>query len=400
MNIYVYCDGTKRNKDGNIPVSIAVKNKNGRFFVNTGLTTSEKFTGREFPKSEKNRIAKNGALNRYITKIEEICLNYTDLDNKKLKERINADVFCKNSNTGKKLVDYIHAYIDSVASSGTKEVYARTERHARMFDKSASLESVDREWLENYRKHYSTSLKVNTIAIDLRNIRAVFNRAIDDEVTKNYPFRKFKITSERVAIRNLTAEQIAKFRDCKVEPWLEIYRDLFMLDFYLCGINAVDLLLCKKLTNGRFVGRRAKTGAPIDLPVEVEAMEIINKYKGKDWLLSPMDGRADYRSFERIWNDNLKKIGRSEKVKDKVGKMRKVIYHPLFGDDFQMTTYVARYSFASIAASIGIDRETIALCLSHSWADVTDHYINYDRKRVDKAVRKVIDYVNGISIEK
>lgn len=38
--------------------------------------------------------------------------------------------------------------------------------------------------------------------------------------------------------------------------------------------------------------------------------------------------------------------------------MRKVIYHPLFGNDFQMTTYVARYSFASIAASIGIDRET------------------------------------------
>lgn len=399
MNVYVYCDGTKRNKDGNIPVSIAVKNKNGRFFVNTGLTTIEKFTGREFPRSEKNRTAKNGALNRYITKIEEICLNYTDLDNKKLKEKINADVFCKNSNTEKKLVDYIHAYIDSVASSGTKEVYARTERHVRMFDKSASLESVDREWLENYRKHYSSSLKVNTIAIDLRNIRAVFNRAIDDDVTKNYPFRKFKITSERVAIRNLTAEQIAKFRDCKVEPWLEIYRDLFMLDFYLCGINAVDLLLCKKLTNGRFVGKRAKTGAPIDLPVEAEAMGIIKKYKGKDWLLSPMDGRADYRSFERIWNDNLKKIGRTEKVKDKVGKMRKVIYHPLFGSDFQMTTYVARYSFASIAASIGIDRETIALCLSHSWADVTDHYINYDRKRVDRAVRAVIDHVNSFRKE-
>lgn len=81
-----------------------------------------------------------------------------------------------------------------------------------------------------------------------------------------------------------------------------------MLDFYLCEINAIDLLLCKKLTNGRFVGNCAKTGASIDLPVEFEAMEIINKYKGKDWLLSPMDGRADYRSFERIWNDNLKKL--------------------------------------------------------------------------------------------
>lgn len=395
MNVYVYCDGTKRNKDGNIPVSIAVKNKNGRFFVNTGLTTIEKFTGREFPKSEKNRTAKNGALNRYIAKIEEMCLNYTDLDNKKLKAKIGTEVFGKGLCSDKTLADYVHKYMDSVVSAGTKEVYARTERHIRTFDKTATFESVDREWLENYRKHYSSSLKVNTIAIDLRNIRAVFNRAIDDEVTKNYPFRKFKIASERVAIRNLTAEQIAKFRDCEVEPWLEIYRDLFMLDFYLCGINAVDLLLCKRLTNGRFIGKRAKTGASIDLPVEVEAMDIIKRYKGKDWLLSPMDGRADYRSFERIWNDNLKKIGRSEKVKDKVGKMRKVIYHPLFDNDFQMTTYVARYSFASIAASIGIDRETIALCLSHSWADVTDHYINYDRKRVDEAVRKVIDHVNS-----
>lgn len=396
MNVYVYCDGTKRNKDGNIPVSVAVKNENGRFFINTGLVTSEKFTGREFPKSEKNRAAKNGALSRYLVKIEEICLNYIGSDNKKLKAKINSEVFDKVSSRTKTLADYIHLYMESASTDGTKEVYARTERHVREFDKSAYLDNIDRDWLERYKSYFSKSLKTNTIAIDLRNIRAVFNRAIDDDITKNYPFRKFKIGSERVAIRNLTAEQIAMFRDCEVEPWLEIYRDLFMLDFYLCGVNAIDLLLCKKLTNGRFVGKRAKTGAMIDLPVEKEAMDIINRYKGKDYLLSPMDNRSNYRSFERIWNDNLKKIGKEEKIKDKAGKLRKIIYHPLFGKDFQMTTYVARYSFASIAASIGIDRETIALCLSHSWADVTDHYINYDRKRVDKAVRAVIDHANGI----
>ena len=160
MNVYVYCDGTKRNKDGNIPVSIAVKNKNGRFFVNTGLTTIEKFTGREFPKSEKNRTAKNGALNRYIAKIEEMCLNYTDLDNKKLKAKIGTEVFGKGLCSDKTLADYVHKYMDSVVSAGTKEVYARTERHIRTFDKTATFESVDREWLENYRKHYSSSLKV------------------------------------------------------------------------------------------------------------------------------------------------------------------------------------------------------------------------------------------------
>lgn len=82
MNVHVYCDGKKRYKDGNIPVSITVKNENGRFFINTGLVTSENFTGREFSKSEKNRAAKNGALSRYLVKIEEISLNFIGSDNK------------------------------------------------------------------------------------------------------------------------------------------------------------------------------------------------------------------------------------------------------------------------------------------------------------------------------
>lgn len=396
MKLYVYCDSTKTNKEGNMPVMIIVKNNKGRFLINTGLTTKEKFNGREFSKSDKNRTAKTNALGRYLLKVEEICLNYSDLGNRELKDKINKDVFSKRKDGEKTLIDYISKYIEKIPNKGTVEIYLRTMRHVSQFDKSATFESVDRDWLERFKLYYANSLKPNTISISLRNIRTVFNRAIDDDVTTKYPFRKFKIVSERVAIRDLTAKQIAEFRDCKVSSWLEIYRDLFMLDFYLCGVNAIDLLLCKKLTNGRFVGKRAKTGAMIDLPVEKEAMDIINKYKGKDYLLSPMDNRSNYRSFERIWNDNLKKIGKEEKVKDKAGKLRKIIYHPLFGKDFQMTTYVARYSFASIAASIGIDRETIALCLSHSWADVTDHYINYDRKRVDKAVRAVIDHVNGI----
>ena len=33
--------------------------------------------------------------------------------------------------------------------------------------------------------------------------------------------------------------------------------------------------------------------------------------------------------------------------------------------------------------------------LGHSWADVTDHYIAYGTKRIDDAVRKIIDYVNS-----
>ena len=61
MNIYIYCNSNRTKKDESIPVYIVVKTTNGRFFVNTGLTTREKFVGREFPKDDKNRVSKNSA---------------------------------------------------------------------------------------------------------------------------------------------------------------------------------------------------------------------------------------------------------------------------------------------------------------------------------------------------
>ena len=396
MNIYVYCDVPKKKVNGSIPVKIAIKNSNGRFFVNTGLTTMEKFTGREFPKTERNRTAKNSALARYMVAIEEVCLSNSELDNKKLRELINKSVFGVDKSEKEFIQHFIEKYADGLKKRGTKDIYYRTAKRVENYDSKATFDTIDKEWIEGYKRFYDSTLKTNTIAIDLRNIRTIFNKAIDDEITTKYPFRKLKIEQERVPIRDLTAEQIAQLRDYDVEPWQEEYRDLFMLSFYLCGINASDLLMCKTLTNGRLVYKRNKTGRLYSIKVEKEAMDIINKYRGKEYLLNPLDNGRRYTTYLYNWNSALKKIGRHEIVKDCVGKLRKKKCYPIFGDNFQISTYTARYSFASIAAHIGVDRETIALCLGHSWADVTDHYINYDRNRIDDAVRKVIDYVNAL----
>lgn len=167
-----------------------------------------------------------------------------------------------------------------------------------------------------------------------------------------------------------------------------------MLSFYLAGVNVGDLLLSPGLRDGRFVFRRQKTGQYVDLPVVPEARRIIEKYKGRDHLLSVMDGRADYHSFMRRWNIALKKIGTQEVVPDKIGKRRKIIYHPLFPD---ITTYTARYTFASIAANdLDISEVQIGRCLGHSWSKtVTARYIADDRSKVDMVVRRVAEYVNG-----
>ena len=59
----------------------------------------------------------------------------------------------------------------------------------------------------------------------------------------------------------------------------------------------------------------------------------------------------------------------------------------------QITTYWARHTWATIAASLEIPKETIAAALGHGGNTVTDIYIDFDQKKVDEANRKVLDYV-------
>lgn len=134
-------------------------------------------------------------------------------------------------------------------------------------------------------------MKVNAYAIHLRNIRAVFNWAIDEEYTSNYPFRKFKIQSEVTRKRSLTVEQLRTLRDYPCEDYQVRYRDMFMLMFYLIGINAADLFLAKpdQVVNGRLEYKRAKTGRLYSVLIQPEAQEIINKYRGKKYLINIMD---------------------------------------------------------------------------------------------------------------
>jgi len=163
------------------------------------------------------------------------------------------------------------------------------------------------------------------------------------------------------------------------------------------------MLNCKGLTNGRLVYRRSKTGHLFDLPVYPEAQEIINRYAGKRHLLSFIEDFESkytkerlakmkhpyYRKIVESWNVGLKKIGNLSLKKGKGVRSVKV-YEPLFGG---VTTYWARHTFATLAAELDIPRDTIAMCLGHEWADNTAVYIAPNRKKVDQAVRKVIDYV-------
>lgn len=299
------------------PVRLYININGTRIEMNTGvfLQNPQNFDSLSLVHNdEPNNKVKNIKLRHIQSEIEMFML--TEDNPILIKERIETLV---DGNARKREIKKLYGFIMDFAAtkdnSGTRGLYELTARKVSDFDNKADFENVTAEWLKNFERYnIGNGMTANGIAIHLRNIRTVFNWCIDNEYTDKYPFRKFKIKSEKVPIRNLTAEQMALLHDYEVEPWQEIYRDFFMLSFYLCGINPVDLLHLKSenIINGRLTYKRRKTGHLFNLPVPQEAQDIISKYSGTNWLLSPLDKYSDYKDFLHHWNGALKRLAQKK----------------------------------------------------------------------------------------
>lgn len=289
-------------------------------------------------------------------------------------------------------VKHFKKFIDGKANKGTKGVYKHTLDRIRLFDSDINkknFEGITLQWLTDFENFCARTASKNARNIHLRNIRAVFNNAIDYEITTAYPFRRFKIRPEATRKRSMTVEELRKFFRIQTEPYAEIYKDMFCLIFMLIGINSADLWALKSITrDGRIEYKRAKTGRLYSIKVEPEAMEIIKKYRGVNGLLCIADRWSDSRNFRHQCNKALQKIGQVER-KGRGGK--KIIT----AEFEEVTTYFARHSWATIAYNdLQIPKDIIAQALGHSGSEtVTDIYLDKDPKLVDEANRRVLDWV-------
>lgn len=379
-------------KDGTFPVKLYISLNREVTRVGIGYySTLENWDDNSyFTKKEPNYKIKNMRIRSILSSVEEKILKLDKIDPKTVKAIIDKEVKGKESVAGR-FLDYMDEFIKTKTNKGTVSVYQTTRNKIAEFDENATFETLDLGWLRRFEAWMENDgLETNYMSIQFRNIRAVFNYAIDCEYTTLYPFRKFKIKSKQTAKRSLTVEQLRTLRDYEVEPYQEKYRDIFMLMFYLIGINSVDLCNLKEsdIVNGRIEYYRAKTSKLYSIKIEPEAMAIINKYKGNGHLLDILDFYADYKDFIHRMNLGLKKVGTMERK----GRGGKKYVTPLFP---AISSYWARHTWATIAAGLDIPKETIAEALGHSQKTVTDIYINFDKRKVDEANRRVIDFLNA-----
>lgn len=391
-----YLDTRALKKDNTAPLKISITHKSATALVNLNVHVTKEQWDAKANKviNHPNKLFINSYIKRKMLDVETTLLQL--LQSGEIHSMNAGDIKSHVSNSDSSeeapastFLSQFQKNIESKNKQRTREIYAATLTKIKEFSpccESLKFEDITREWLTKFDNFLSKkSPSKNARNIHFRNIRSVFNNAINDEVTNVYPFRNFKIKNTTTVKRSLSVEQLKTLFDHPCESHEEYYKDIFKLMFYLIGINIIDLCHAKKVENGRIEYYRAKTNRLYSIKVEPEALELIEKYKGKNQLLDIMDRYVDYKDYGRRLNENLKRIGNTT-----IGKHGKKEHKPLFS---KLSTYWARHTWATIAASLDIPKETIAAALGHGGNTVTDIYIDFDQKKVDKANRKVIDHV-------
>lgn len=382
-----YLDKRSIKKDGTHPLKLSINTKENSFLLSTEISLKPEQWDPEQNTviKHKQKVFLNAHLSAMLTEAEQILLAEKQKKGKALtklqmKTALGNLFKRKQIQTGEVENVFMKFINDSSKAKRTQEIYETTWNKIKAYvgkeAASISFADIDIKWLKKFNEWLiPQSPSVNARAIHFRNLRAAFNLAIDEEITSNYPFRKFKIEHEKTRKRALTVEQMRELRNMPLKQWQKKYVDCFFLMFYLLGINGIDLLSAKpeQLIDGRLEYKRAKTGTLYSIKVEPEALNIINRYKGKNHLLSFCDNRKDYRTFMCKMNNCLKDL--------------------IPG----CTSYYARHTVASLAANIGIPLDIIARMLGHidPTKKITLIYIDFDQSKVDKANREIIDYLNS-----
>jgi integrase len=294
--------------------------------------------------------------------------------------------------------NFINIYSTTALSSGTKNNYYFLGESLKSFSgETLQVSEINYQYLIRYEAYLRSRGVKNGVTNYMIVFRSLFNKCRnhfnDDDVGKilipHYPFRKYVIPKPHVKSKDhiLTLIELQKLISFVPDINSEQFAiDMFLLMFYLIGIEAKDLFYLKKPINGRVSYTRFKTGRELSVKLEPEAIEIINRYPGEKLLLNVSERFALHKNFFRAVNNHLSGEN-SHKIEGVFPKL-KIAKHP--------TTKWARHSWATIARNeCKISKDDVALCLGHEDSDnkVTDMYIKYDYSIIDESNRKVLDII-------
>lgn len=257
--------------------------------------------------------------------------------------------------------------------------------------KQIPIENIDTILMEDYEEYLKKrSICMNTISFYMRILKAVYQKAVRQGlVSDNKPFRKVYTGVAKTRKRALGIESIRKIKNMKpLDDQEKSARDMFLFSFYTRGMSFVDMAYLKKsdIKNGILQYTRRKTGQKIVIKWEKVMQDIVDNFKSNnDVYLLPIihhigkGERNQYRYYQYLINKKLTAIGERLQL------------------PCELTMYVSRHSWASIAKSNNVPLGIISEAMGHSSEKMTSIYLkSIDRSRIDMANEKIIKLLDKI----
>ena len=378
--VKIILDKRRANVNNQYPIKIYIYHR-GQIYISTQMTARAEAWNElrgEYIGTSIEVKAKNARLRDMLGKAETLLLTLSvnnelqRMTAKTLRNRLERELNIVHR--GALLVDYLEKAKAGKAER-TVRLFAWAQKRVEEHDAKVRVNDIDEGWVIKYRDFLAEKYAPNTVAQGMAWVSRALSLAVADGVISRNPAALVRKPHAETRKKSLTVETLRQLRDMEFSgPYaakFEYARDVFMLQFYLLGINIVDLFNITEVRDGRIEYIRSKTGTLYSVKVYPEAAALINKLRGEHSLVSLSSRYAKASVACTAMTYYLQQI------------------YP------KLSTNYARHTWATIAAEIGLPIETVSHALGHKiGSPITAIYVAYSQKKVDDANRRVIDYIN------
>ena len=298
-----------------------------------------------------------------------------------------------NNDNATGLLQYVSKYINDLLllpdeySTSTIKLYRSLRVHLQNYlnskgQKEILLIEFNLKKVNEFEFFLRTQAKlnINSSTKYLKQLKSVYNRAIQFGIAKENPLKDFKFKHEKVNRSYLTKEEIHSLEKLdSLNKSLEIVRDCFLLSVYT-GLRYSDIneLTTKNIRLDREKNtwidlNMVKTNDVLNIPVLDKANDIFKKYKihaEQTGKLIPVLSNQKLNSYLKI-------------LADFSGINKKITFH------------VARHTFATtITLSNNIPIEVVSKLLGHSslettqiYAKITNNYLLETNSKLNKILQ-------------
>ena len=402
-SLSVVCYKSKRLSNGESPLMLQVSKGGKRQYQSLGVSVNPKFWDFSKNKPKSNCPNREYILKLILNKQAELQQRMLEL-NAEQKEYTTTTLLHDEHRkfelkTVKQFYQELIEQYKANEKCGNRLIYKSSYNSINVFT-NGNLEipfsAIDVAWLNKYEKWLrSKGNKETTMSLMFRTLRSAYNKAIESKCARksDYPFNDYRISKFDVSTekRAIAKADVLKFstdvHSIGKQQYVQLSKDIFIFSYLCGGINFTDIANLTKdniIEGKRLHYIRQKTGKLIKSGLSEEALKIIKRYavESKGYLFPILNAQ--------LHKTPLQKQNRIHKMLGKVNKNLKLLAAQL-GVEANLTTYVARHSFASVLKKSGVNIALISEALGHSDLTTTQIYLDsFDNEQIDNAMKNLL----------